>query len=43
MRFAAVLFCWVGFFGWDLAANDGAFMQAIGTRIFHLMHVTGLL
>lgn len=42
MRFTVVLLCWAAFFGWDLAANDGEFVLAIGTRIFRLIHMTGL-
>jgi len=42
MRFAIMLFCWVAFFGWNLAANHGAFVEAVGTRISHLIHLIGL-
>jgi hypothetical protein len=42
MRFAMVLFCWAAYFGWDLAANCGELVQAIGIKIVHLMHMTGL-
>ena len=43
MRFAILLFCWIAFFGWDLAANDGEFVNAVGTRLMHLIHMTGLI
>ena len=42
MRFGLVLFCWAAFFGWDLTANGGEFVQAIGIKIVHLMHMTGM-
>ncbi len=43
MRFTALMFCWAAFCGWDLAANDGHFIVAIGTRIMHLIRMTGLI
>ncbi|WP_281015788.1 MULTISPECIES: hypothetical protein [unclassified Mesorhizobium] len=43
MRFAVLIFCWIAFFGWDLAANDGQFVLAIGTRLMHLIRMTGLI
>ncbi|WP_264296139.1 hypothetical protein [Mesorhizobium sp. B2-8-5] len=43
MRFTILLSCWAAFFGWDLAANGGEFVLAIGTRILRLIHMTGLI
>ncbi|WP_281407563.1 hypothetical protein [Mesorhizobium sp. B2-8-3] len=42
MCFTLVLFCWAAFFGWDLAANDGEFVLAIGHGVFRLIRMTGL-
>ena len=43
MRFTILLFCWVAFFGWDLAANDGQGVNAIGIWLMHFVHMAGLI
>jgi len=43
MRFSILMVCWVAFFGWDLSANDGEYVNLIGTRLMHLIRMTGLI
>lgn len=43
MRFFILLFCWVAFFGWDFASNEGRVTIVLGTRFFHLIHLSGLI
>jgi hypothetical protein len=42
MRFSILLFGWAAFFGWDFAANDGNFTIRLGTRVVHLIQMSGL-
>ncbi|WP_263649257.1 hypothetical protein [Mesorhizobium sp. J8] len=42
MRFTMMLFCWAAFFGWDLTANDGQFVLAIGHGVLRLIRMAGL-
>jgi hypothetical protein len=43
MRFTILLFCWVAFFGWDLAANDCKGVNAIGIWLMHLIRMARLI
>lgn len=42
MRFSILLFCLGAFFCWDFAANQGEFTIRIGTRVAHLIQMSGL-